>query len=130
VLHALAEHGLEIEASKLAPEALADLVNAVRSGSVTAQSARALVPELVLSGGDPLRLVRERGLEAVSDTGALEAAVDAVLREHASHALRLRAGEEKVRNFLIGQVMKRTGGKADPAALRRVLAQRLGEDAS
>ncbi|HXK23905.1 MAG TPA: Asp-tRNA(Asn)/Glu-tRNA(Gln) amidotransferase subunit GatB [Myxococcota bacterium] len=130
VLHALAEHGLEIEASRLAPEALADLVDAVRSGRVTAQSARALVPELVLSGGDPLRLVRERGLEAVSDTSALEAAVDAVLREHASHVERLRAGEEKVRNFLIGQVMKRTGGKADPAALRRVLAQRLGEGAS
>ena len=129
VLHALAEHGLEIEASKLAPEALADLVNAVTQGRVTAQSARALVPELVLSGGDPLRLVRERGLEAVSDTSALEAAVDAVLREHASHVERLRAGEEKVRNFLIGQVMKRTGGKADPAALRRVLAQRLGEEA-
>jgi aspartyl-tRNA(Asn)/glutamyl-tRNA(Gln) amidotransferase subunit B len=130
VLHALAEHGLEIEQAKLSPEALADLVKCVRDGGVTAQSARALVPELVRQGGDPLRLIQERGLEAVSDTGALEAAVDAVLREHAGHVERLRAGEEKVRNFLIGQVMKRTGGKADPAALRRVLAQRLGESGS
>ena len=130
VLHALAEHGIDIEASRLTPEALADLVERVRRGGVTAQSARALIPELVLSGGDPLRLIQERGLEAVSDTGELEAAVDAVLREHAGHVERLLGGEEKVRNFLIGQVMKRTGGKADPAALRRVLVQRLGESGS
>jgi aspartyl-tRNA(Asn)/glutamyl-tRNA(Gln) amidotransferase subunit B len=127
VLRALGEQGLEIEASRLSPEALADLVKLVESGGTTAQSARALIPELVLRGGDPARLVRERGLEAISEQGPIEAAVDAVLREHAGHVERLRQGEEKVRNFLIGQVMKRTGGKADPAAVRRALAARLGE---
>jgi aspartyl-tRNA(Asn)/glutamyl-tRNA(Gln) amidotransferase subunit B len=127
LLHALSEQGVEIEASRLAPEALADLVQLASQGRVTVQSARALVPELVQSGGDPARLVRERGLEAVSDAGAIEAAVEAVLREHPDHVERLRSGEEKVRNFLIGQVMKRTSGRADPAAVRRALAERLGE---
>ena len=69
----------------------------------------------------------ERGLEAVSDTGPIEAAVDTVLAEHPDHVARLRGGEEKVRNFLIGQVMKRMGGKADPASVRGALARRLGE---
>jgi len=53
-----------------------------------------------------------------------------VIRDHPADVERVRAGEAKVLNFLIGQVMKRTGGKADPAALRRVLAQRLGESGS
>ena len=127
VLRALALQDLEIESSKLAPEALADLVQLVEGGVTTAKSARDLVPELVLRGGDPRELVRERGLEAVSDTGPIEQAVDAVLQEHAAHVERLRRGEEKVRDFLIGQVMRRTRGKADPAAVRRILAARLGE---
>ena len=77
-------------------------------------------------GGDPTALVRERGLEAVSDTGVLEEAVEAVVREHAADVERVRAGEKKVLNFLMGQVMKRTGGKADPRSVRELLARRIG----
>jgi aspartyl-tRNA(Asn)/glutamyl-tRNA(Gln) amidotransferase subunit B len=125
VLRVLGDQGLSIEASPLAPEALADLVQLVASGVTTATSARSLLPELLRHGGDPERLVRERGLQAVSDAGPIEAAVDSVLAENPDHVARLRGGEEKVRNFLIGQVMKRTGGKADPGTVRRVLDARL-----
>jgi aspartyl-tRNA(Asn)/glutamyl-tRNA(Gln) amidotransferase subunit B len=127
VLRQLGDQGLALEDSALTAEALADLVHLVQSGVTTPQSARSLLPELLRQGGDPARLVRERGLEAVSDTGPIEAAVDAVLAENPDHVARLRGGEEKVRNFLIGQVMKRMGGKADPGAVRGVLAGRLGE---
>jgi aspartyl-tRNA(Asn)/glutamyl-tRNA(Gln) amidotransferase subunit B len=126
VLRVLGDQGVSIEGSPLEPEALADLVQLVTSGVTTAASARSLLPELLRDGGDPARLVRERGLQAVSDAGPIEAAVDAVLAEHPDHVARLHGGEEKVRNFLIGQVMKRTGGKADPATVRRVLDARLG----
>jgi aspartyl-tRNA(Asn)/glutamyl-tRNA(Gln) amidotransferase subunit B len=129
LLRVLGEQGLSLETSPLTPQAFADLVALVARGATTAASARSLLPELLRAGGDPERLVRERGLEAVSDTGSIEAAVDAVLREHPDHVARLRGGEEKVRNFLIGQVMKRTGGKADPAAVRSVLTARLSEGA-
>ena len=129
VLRVLGEQGLALEASPLAPEAFADLVQLVARGVTTAASARSLLPELLRAGGDPERLVRERGLQAVSDAGSIEAAVDAVLGEHPDHVARLRGGEEKVRNFLIGQVMKRTGGKADPAAVRSALTARLSEGA-
>ncbi len=119
--------GVDLEDSKLTPEALADLVQLAVQGVITVESARALMPTLVALGGNPADLVRERGLEAVADTAPIEQAVDAVLSEHPAHVLRLRQGEEMVRNFLLGQVMRRMQGKADPAAVRRVLATRLGE---
>ncbi|MEM7413241.1 MAG: Asp-tRNA(Asn)/Glu-tRNA(Gln) amidotransferase subunit GatB [Myxococcota bacterium] len=125
VLRALRDRDAEIEDTAITPEALANLVDAVESGKTTAKSARGLVPELVAEGGDPLVWIRERGLEAVSDTGVLEAAVDAVIAENAEDVERVRAGETKVLNFLMGQVMKRTGGKASPQVVRELLQARI-----
>jgi aspartyl-tRNA(Asn)/glutamyl-tRNA(Gln) amidotransferase subunit B len=76
-------------------------------------------------GGDVEALVRERGLEAVSDTGLLESAADAAIEAHAEVAAQVRAGEDKGLNFLMGQVMKRTQGKADPKAVREILTRKL-----
>jgi aspartyl-tRNA(Asn)/glutamyl-tRNA(Gln) amidotransferase subunit B len=122
----LAELELEIEATRLTPEMLAGLMTLVDRGITTARSARELLPVLVREGGDPAALVRERGLETVSDAGVLEAAVAAVIAENAENAERYRNGEEKVLNFLMGQVMRRTGGKASPAQVRELLARKLG----
>ena len=97
----------------------------VEAGRVTAASARPLVAELMERGGDVEALVRERGLEAVSDTGLLESAADAAIEAHAEVAAQVRAGEDKGLNFLMGQVMKRTQGKADPKAVREILTRKL-----
>jgi len=115
-----------IEESALTAEGLAALLRLVDAGALTARSARELLPELVERGGDPAALARARGLEAVSDAAVVEGAVEAVLAEHAEDARRYRAGEPKLLNFLMGQVMRRTGGKADPAAVREALRRRLG----
>ncbi len=115
-----------IEESALSAEGLAALLRLVDAGALTARSARELLPELVERGGDPAALARARGLEAVSDAAVVEGAVEAVLAEHAEDARRYRAGEPKLLNFLMGQVMRRTGGKADPAAVREALRRRLG----
>src|SRR5690606_11972107 len=125
VLQALGERGIEIEAARLEPAALARRIALVESGRVTAANARPLVAELVAHGGDPEALVRARGLEAVSDSGALEAMADEVIAAHAEVAAQVRAGEDKGLNFLMGQIMKRTQGKASPAAAREVLLRRL-----
>jgi len=121
----LRERELEVDAAALAPEGFAALLRLVDAGRTTARSARQLLPELVERGGDPQALVRERGLEAVSEPGVLDEAVAAVLAEHPENAERYRAGEAKVLNFLMGQVMRRTGGKADPQAVRELLRRRL-----
>jgi Asp-tRNA(Asn)/Glu-tRNA(Gln) amidotransferase B subunit len=97
----------------------------VDAGRVTAKSARSLLPELLFAGGDPEALVRERGLEAVSDAGELEAAVDEVLAANAKAVASVAAGDAKSLNFLMGQVMRRTQGKADPARVRELLAERI-----
>ena len=125
VLQALGVQEREIEAAALTPEALAGLIRLVDTGRTTAKGARSLVPELVERGGDPEALVRERGIEAVSDSGELESAVDEVLAAHGDDADRYRGGEKQVLNFLMGQVMKKTGGKADPGAVREILSRKL-----
>ena len=121
----LKEREGEIEDTRLEPEAFAALLRLVDEGRVTPAHARPLVPELMREGGDPAALVRERGLEAVSDTGELEAAVSEVISRHPEMVESYRAGEKKVVNFLMGQVMKRTQGKANPQAVREILARKL-----
>jgi aspartyl-tRNA(Asn)/glutamyl-tRNA(Gln) amidotransferase subunit B len=96
------------------------------AGTVTVKNARALLAELLWTGGDPAALIAERGLAAVSDAGALEAEADAVIAANEKAVASFRAGDEKSLNFLMGQVMKRTQGKADPAAVREILSRKLG----
>jgi aspartyl-tRNA(Asn)/glutamyl-tRNA(Gln) amidotransferase subunit B len=117
----------DVETPALAPEGLAALIGLVDAQRVTAASARRLFPELAERGGDPEALIRERGLEAVSDAGLLEAAADAVIAENPESARKFQAGETKLLNFLMGQVMKRTAGKANPAVVREILTRKLTE---
>ena len=127
LLAALKEREIEIEDAAIAPEALARLIEMVDGGRVTAKSARDLVAELTEKGGDPEALVRERGLEAVSDTGLLESVADEVIGANPDVARAYAEGDKKVVNFLMGQVMKKTQGKADPGRVREILARKLEE---
>jgi aspartyl-tRNA(Asn)/glutamyl-tRNA(Gln) amidotransferase subunit B len=125
VLQALRERDCEIGDTSLTPDALGALVKLVGDGRLTAKSARELVPVLVDAGGDPEALMRERGLEAVSDAGELESIVDSVIEANPETAEKIRGGDDKPLNALMGQVMKQTQGKANPAEVRRLLAARL-----
>jgi aspartyl-tRNA(Asn)/glutamyl-tRNA(Gln) amidotransferase subunit B len=125
LLRALGEQEREIDEAAITPEALASLIRLVDEGRTSPQSARGLVAELVEQGGDPEALVRERGLAAVSDAYVLEAVVDEVLAASSQDVERYRAGEKKVVNFLMGQVMKRTQGKANPGSVREILLRKL-----
>jgi aspartyl-tRNA(Asn)/glutamyl-tRNA(Gln) amidotransferase subunit B len=126
VLAALRDRELEVEESRLSPEALAELIHLVEGGGLTAKNARELVPELVTSGGSPAALVRERGLAAVSDSATLEPIIDGVLAEHPEAVASFHEGEAKSLNFLMGQVMRKTGGKANAAEVRALLLGKLG----
>ncbi len=130
VLQALRERDREIESAAITPEALARLIRLVETGKTTSGSARGLIADLVESGGDPEAMVRERGLEAVSDIRVLETAVDEVLEAHGEAVADYREGETKLLNFLMGQVMRRTQGKADPGAVRELLVRKLRDASS
>jgi aspartyl-tRNA(Asn)/glutamyl-tRNA(Gln) amidotransferase subunit B len=126
LLQALKQLDLSLEASALTPDKLAALLELVEKGRLTPRNARDLFALLVEHGGDPESLMVERGLEAVSDEGALEVAVQEAIDANPKAAESYRAGDQKSLNFLMGQVMKKTQGKADAGTTRKLLAAKLG----
>ncbi|MBI5961532.1 MAG: Asp-tRNA(Asn)/Glu-tRNA(Gln) amidotransferase subunit GatB [Chloroflexi bacterium] len=115
----------EIGAIKLTPKALADLVTLVQKGTINHGVAKKLMDTLYTDGGDPARLVEERGLAQVSDESVLAAAVIAVLDAQPGEVARYLAGEDKVVKFLMGLVMKAMRGKGDAQMVQRLLTEQL-----
>jgi len=119
----LNDRDLELEDSVLDAETLARLIGLVEDGRLTAKNARDLLPELVVQGGDPEVLMQERGLEAVSDSGLIDEWVQTVIEANAAAVESVRGGDDKPLNFLMGQVMKAAGGKANPGEVRTRLVE-------
>jgi aspartyl-tRNA(Asn)/glutamyl-tRNA(Gln) amidotransferase subunit B len=109
----------------ITPAQLAALARLVDQGVINRNTAKSLLPRLIRTDADPARLVETEGLAQVSDRGALERAVDAVLERHPDQVEQFRSGKERVLGFLVGQVMKSTGGKANPALVQEVLRAAL-----
>ena len=126
LLQALGERDWELAEASLTPEALASLLQLIEDGRLTAKSARELFVTLVEEGGDPETLMAERGLEAVSEPGAIDEAVNEAIEANPQAVESYREGDEKSLNFLMGQVMKKTKGKANPGTTRQLLIEKLG----
>jgi aspartyl-tRNA(Asn)/glutamyl-tRNA(Gln) amidotransferase subunit B len=108
------------------PGRLASLIGLVRDGTVSHQAAKRVYTELVQSPKEEPRAAAERlGLVQVSDQGALAGWVDEVIAAHPGEVARFRDGEAKLMAFFVGQVMKRSKGKADPKGVQPVLVDRL-----
>ena len=116
----------DFAAPPLAPEALARLLARIEDGTVSAKAAKAVLLAMADGEGDADAIIAKRGLRQISDAGALEAAVDQVLAANAKLAADWRAGKEKAFNALVGQVMKATQGKANPAQAGEILRRKLG----
>jgi aspartyl-tRNA(Asn)/glutamyl-tRNA(Gln) amidotransferase subunit B len=86
-----------------------------------------LLEEAFLSGGSPTEQVRARGLAQVSDSGALDGWVDAVVQANPKSVADWKAGKQAAAGFLIGQVMKLSKGKADPKVVGRLVGERLAQ---
>ena len=109
----------------ITPERLAHLVRLVERGTVTLPVARELFEEVVRSGTDPEMLVRERGLERLDDEDAVREIIASVLADHPAEVASYRGGKEGLRGFFVGQVMRRTQGRADPTLVQRLVAEAL-----
>jgi len=109
-------------------DALAELVALIDDGTISTKIAKKVLDELMERGGSPREIVREKGLEQVTDTGAIEDAVDAALAAHPDEAERLRAGEAKLHGFFVGQVMRATRGKAAPELVNQLLRARTNTE--
>jgi glutaminyl-tRNA synthetase len=110
----------------LTPEGLAALVGLLEEGAISQPVAKEIFAEMVARGGDPRVLVRERGLEKLSDAGLLEPLVDRLLEAWPGKVEEYRQGKTGLLGFFTGQIMKETKGRADPAAVQNLLRQRLG----
>jgi aspartyl-tRNA(Asn)/glutamyl-tRNA(Gln) amidotransferase subunit B len=110
-------------------ERLASLIRMIDKGALSHQAAKRVYAELAHTTDDPLSVAERLGLTQVSDEGALTGWVDAVLSAHPGEVSRFRNGETKLMAFFVGQVMKRSKGKADPKGVQPLLQERLRQTA-
>jgi len=104
---------------------LAELLALQYDGTLSGRLAKDVFAAMVETGKAPAAIVDERGLRQVTDTGAIDGAIDAVLAAQADKVAEYRAGKDKLFGFFVGQVMKATQGKANPALLNERLRQKL-----
>ena len=116
---------LAIAELALKPTSLAELISLIEAGTISGKIAKEILPELLSKGGSPKELVEAKGLTQLSDTGALEATIDEVLAANPKELEQYRNGKTKLLGFFVGQVMKQTGGRADPKLTNQLLAQKL-----
>jgi len=121
----LNRHGLEIEDSPVSATSLGGLIDLISDGTISGRIARDVFEEMWTSGKDAADIVEEKGLKQVSDTGAIEAAVDEAIANGAALVEQFRAGNEKILGWFVGQVMKATQGKANPQMVNEILRKKL-----
>jgi aspartyl-tRNA(Asn)/glutamyl-tRNA(Gln) amidotransferase subunit B len=125
VLAACHERGVGVEGLGLAPEALAEVIGLVEEGTISRRSAKRVLRRVLTTGRRPASIVEAEGLDRVTEEDRLAAWVDAVLDENGVEAARYRAGETRLLEYLIGEVMRRSKGRADAGAVRALLLESL-----
>jgi aspartyl-tRNA(Asn)/glutamyl-tRNA(Gln) amidotransferase subunit B len=125
MLRLLSEKQIEVDACKLSPGALAELVELTDRKTINSNSAKEVFAILFEQGGKPADIVAQRGLAQVSDTGALAKYVDQVIAENAKSATDYRNGKTAAAKFLVGQVMRLTKGTANPQAVMQMIEEKL-----
>ena len=116
---------LSIAELPLQPEQLAELVQLIDGGVISGKIAKDLLPELLAQGGSPKAIVEAQGLGMISDPAAITAIVDQLLAAHPAEVEAFRGGKTKLQGFFVGQLMKQTGGKADPKLANQILIEKL-----
>ena len=123
----LKEEGTSVTALAFPPQHFAELLQLVDAEEVSANAGKDVFAEMFRTGKAPRAIVQARGLALEKDSGAVEAAVDAVLAANPEEVAKYRAGKKQVLGFLVGQVMKGMKGKGNPAQVNAVLKARLGD---
>jgi aspartyl-tRNA(Asn)/glutamyl-tRNA(Gln) amidotransferase subunit B len=121
----LNKEGLEIGASPISTAQLGGLVRLIADGTISGKIAKDLFEILWTEGGDPAEIIDKRGMRQVTDTGAIEAAVDAIITANPDKVEQVKA-KPSMLGWFVGQVMKQSGGKANPTAVNEILKSKLG----
>ena len=121
----LNQAALPIEAAQVSPGALAELVGLVESGQISMASGKLVLEEIFRSGGKPAEVVSARGLLQLSDSEAIGSLVQQVLQENPQQVAQYLAGKTTIAQWFVGQIMRKSGGTADPAVVRPALEAAL-----
>jgi aspartyl-tRNA(Asn)/glutamyl-tRNA(Gln) amidotransferase subunit B len=109
----------------LTPTILAELIDLIDRGTISGKIGKEILPELLESGGSVKELVESKGLTAISDPGAIAKIIDEVLAANPKELAEYRGGKTKLMGFFVGQIMKQTGGRADPKTTNQMLTEKL-----
>ncbi len=122
---ALNEKNLEITDSPISAGNLSKLINLIKDGTISGKIGKTVFEQMMDGDKDPIKIVEEKGLKQESDPKALETLIDKVINSNRDKAIEYKAGKEKLFGFFVGQVMKISGGKANPQLVNEILKKKL-----
>ncbi|MBM7854276.1 aspartyl-tRNA(Asn)/glutamyl-tRNA(Gln) amidotransferase subunit B [Desulfohalotomaculum tongense] len=116
---------VEITSCKVSPAQLAELLKLIDKGTISGKIAKSVLEDMVETGKAPAEIVEEKGLVQISDEGELSRIIDEVIANNPKSVEDYRSGKKKAMGFLVGQTMKATKGKANPALVNKLLSEKL-----
>jgi len=122
----LNQHNMEIREAKIKPRQLAVLLKLIADGTISGKIAKTVFEDMFATGKDPEVIIKEKGLLQISDLSAIEPIIEQVIADNPKAVEDYRGGKAKALGALVGQVMKLTGGKANPEVVNRLLTEKLG----
>jgi aspartyl-tRNA(Asn)/glutamyl-tRNA(Gln) amidotransferase subunit B len=125
VLRVLKEGNLDIGDLKFTAAHIGELVNLIQTGVISGKIAKTVFEHMLAGEGTPADIVKARNLSVINDASAVEGFVRQVMDANADKVAEYRAGKDKLFGFFVGQVMKTTGGKANPALVNELLKKLL-----
>jgi len=125
---ALNKAGKTLADSPISPDALGQLVDRIDDNTISGRIAKDVFADMFETGQMPDKIIADKGLKQVTDETEIMALVDKVLEEHSDKLAEYRAGKDKLFGFFVGQIMKISGGSANPAMVNQILKTKLAQD--
>jgi aspartyl-tRNA(Asn)/glutamyl-tRNA(Gln) amidotransferase subunit B len=123
---ALNKDNLDVTESRVGADRLAGLLARIADDTISGKIAKEVFEAMWIEGRDADSIIESRGLKQITDTSAIERAIDEVMAKNPAQLAEYRSGKDKLFGFFVGQVMKATQGKANPAQLNELLKRKLG----
>ena len=125
LLRELKLSGIDIDESPIRPVHMSKMIKMIDEGVISGKIAKTVFEEMYKTGTEPETIVKEKGLVQVTDEGEIERYVSQVIYENPKEVEAYRGGKDKLIGFFVGQVMKLSGGKANPAKVNEILVKKL-----
>jgi len=121
----LNKNSMTLAECKITPKMIRDMVVLIDNGTISGKIAKTVFEEMFASGDSAEKIVKDKGLKQVSDRGSIEPIIDEVITANPDSVASYRGGKDKLFGFFVGQVMKKTGGKASPQMVNEILKEKL-----